>query len=124
NHNHTNTLSLHDALPISPEDQYRTTGRGGKGIVTCKLEHDTGHVVAVKAVTGEEDLMLITTEGVLIRIPVQGISETGRNTQGVCLIRLEDGETVASAAKVDPEIDDEAVDDKPEDTHSKGGQSE
>ncbi|HLR08638.1 MAG TPA: DNA gyrase subunit A [Bacillota bacterium] len=108
----------------TPEDQYRTTGRGGKGIVTCKLNHDTGHVVAVKAVTGEEDLMLITTEGVLIRIPVQGISETGRNTQGVRLIRLEDGETVASAAKVDPEIDDEAVDDKPEDTHSKGGQSE
>src|SRR5699024_9911051 len=92
--------------------------------VTCKLNHDTGHVVAVKAVTGEEDLMLITTEGVLIRIPVQGISETGRNTQGVRLIRLEDGETVASAAKVDPEIDDEAVDDKTEDTHSKGDQSE
>src|SRR5699024_4820247 len=69
----------------TPEDQYRTTGRGGKGIVTCKLNHDTGHVVAVKAVTGEEDLMLITTEGVLIRIPVQGISETGRNTQGVRL---------------------------------------
>src|SRR5699024_11316015 len=58
----------------TPEDQYRTTNRGGKGIFTCKLNEDTGHVVAVKAVTGEEDIMLITVAGVLIRIPIEDIS--------------------------------------------------
>src|SRR5699024_5503090 len=55
----------------TPEDQYRVTNRGGKGIFTCKLTDDTGHVIAVKAVTGKEDIMLITVAGVLIRIPVE-----------------------------------------------------
>ncbi|SHG81293.1 DNA gyrase subunit A [Ornithinibacillus halophilus] len=91
----------------TPEDQYRITKRGGKGIFTCKLNDDTGHVVAVKAVTGEEDIMLITVDGVLIRIPVEGVSQTGRNTQGVRLIRLQEGEEVATVAKI--EKDEEEV---------------
>ncbi|TQS76359.1 DNA gyrase subunit A [Ornithinibacillus gellani] len=91
----------------TPEDQYRITRRGGKGIFTCKLTEETGHVVAVKAVTGEEDIMLITVAGVLIRIPVEGISQTGRNTQGVRLIRLQDGEEVATVAKIDHEDEEE-----------------
>lgn len=84
----------------TPADQYRKTNRGGKGIFTCKLTEETGYVVAVKAVTGEEDLMLITVAGVLIRIPVSSISQTGRNTQGVRLIRLQEEEEVATVAKV------------------------
>jgi len=55
------------------ENEYRITNRGGKGIYTCKLTDDTGHVVAVKAVNGNEDIMLITVDGVLIRIPVEDI---------------------------------------------------
>ena len=85
------------------EDEYRVTNRGGKGVFTCKLNDDTGDVVAVKAVTGEEDLMLMTVDGVIIRIPVEGIAETGRNTQGVRLIRLQEDERVAAVAKIDPE---------------------
>jgi len=89
------------------ESEYRSTNRGGKGIFTCKLSDKTGDVAAVKTVNGEEDLMLITVKGVLIRIPVSDISETGRNTIGVHLIRLEDNEEVATVAKVEQEEEEE-----------------
>ena len=92
----------------TPEDQYRKTNRGGKGIFTCKLTEETGHVVAVKAVTGEEDMMLMTVAGVLIRIPVSSVSVTGRNTQGVRLIRLQEGEEVATAATVRKEDEEQS----------------
>ncbi len=85
----------------TPEDEYRVTNRGGKGIFTCKLHEDTDYVVSVKAVNGDEDIMLITVDGVLIRIPIQEISQTGRNTQGVRLIRIQDDEEVATVAKVE-----------------------
>ncbi|MFD2627329.1 DNA gyrase subunit A [Oceanobacillus kapialis] len=91
----------------TPEAEYRVTNRGGKGIFTCNLTDKTGHVVAVKAVSGEEDLMLITVAGVLIRIPVQDISETGRNTMGVRLIRLQEEEEVATVARVDRDEEEE-----------------
>src|SRR5690625_2849788 len=87
----------------TPEEQYRVTRRGGKGIFTCKISEETGHVVAVKSVNGEEDIMLITVAGVLIRIPVEEIAQTGRNTQGVRLIRIQDDEEVATVAKIDAE---------------------
>src|SRR5690625_2263757 len=93
------SLSLHDALPIC----------GGKGIFTCKLTEDTGHVSAVKAVTGDEDIMLITVGGVLIRIPVESIAQTGRNTQGVRLIRLQNEEEVATVAKISEEDMEEEI---------------
>ncbi|MGM8365477.1 DNA gyrase subunit A [Virgibacillus sp. W0181] len=93
----------------TPEDQYRRTNRGGKGIFTCKLTEETGYVVAVKAVTGEEDMMLITVAGVLIRIPVSSISQTGRNTQGVRLIRLQEDEEVATVAKVASEEEEQEI---------------
>jgi len=96
----------------TPEDQYRITNRGGKGIFTCKLTEETGHVTAVKAVTGEEDLMLITVAGVLIRIPVESVSQTGRNTQGVRLIRLQNNEEVATVAKIAIEESEEIEDDE------------
>lgn len=89
------------------EEQYRVTRRGGKGIFTSKLNEETGYVVAVKSVQGDEDIMMITIAGVLIRIPVHEISQTGRNTQGVRLIRIQEEEEVATVAKIDPEEDDE-----------------
>ncbi|WP_042220856.1 DNA gyrase subunit A [Oceanobacillus manasiensis] len=91
----------------TPEMEYRITNRGGKGIFTCNLTDKTGHVVAVKAVSGDEDLMLITVAGVLIRIPVRDISETGRNTMGVRLIRLQEEEEVATVARVDQDEEEE-----------------
>ncbi|MEC5425050.1 DNA gyrase subunit A [Virgibacillus sp. C22-A2] len=91
----------------TPEKEYRITKRGGKGIFTCNLTDKTGSVVAVKAVTGDEDLMLITVAGVLIRIPVVDISETGRNTMGVRLIRLQEDEEVATVARIDRDEEEE-----------------
>lgn len=95
----------------TPSEEYRRQGRGGKGIKTCNITEKNGDLVTMKAVSGEEDLMLITTGGVLIRIPVSSISITGRNTQGVKLISLnkEENEYVATVAKVDKE--EEKIDD-------------
>ncbi|MDX8045474.1 DNA gyrase subunit A [Gracilibacillus sp. S3-1-1] len=87
----------------TPVEEYRRTNRGGKGIFTANVTDKTGKVVAVKNVTGEEDIMIMTVSGVLIRMQVEGISTTGRNTQGVRLIRVQDDERVATVAKVDPE---------------------
>lgn len=96
----------------TPSEEYRRQGRGGKGIKTCNITDKNGDLVTMKVVTGEEDLMLITTGGVLIRIPVSSISMTGRNTQGVKLISLNkaENEYVATVAQVDKEEED-----KPED---------
>ncbi|MFG6118652.1 DNA gyrase subunit A [Thalassobacillus sp. B23F22_16] len=91
----------------TPAGDYRITNRGGKGILTCNLTERNGKVVAVKAVTGEEDVMIITATGVLIRMPMEGISETGRNTQGVRLIRLQEDESVATVAVLEPEEEEE-----------------
>ncbi|MDC3414903.1 DNA gyrase subunit A [Terrihalobacillus insolitus] len=85
----------------TPETEYRITNRGGKGIFTSHITEKTGHIVAVKAVTGDEDIMVITVSGVLIRMPVEGISVTGRNTQGVRLIRIQEEEEVATVAMID-----------------------
>jgi DNA gyrase subunit A len=93
----------------TPASEYRVQGRGGKGIKTCNITEKNGNLVSMRAVTGEEDLMLITTGGVLIRMDVNDISTMGRNTQGVRLIRLEEHENehdqVATVAKVEKEED-------------------
>ncbi|SHN32998.1 DNA gyrase subunit A [Gracilibacillus kekensis] len=97
-------------------DDYRRTNRGGKGIFTCNITEKTGRVVAVKTVTEDEDIMIMTISGVLIRMQVEGISTTGRNTQGVRLIRLQEEERVATVAKVDPEDEIEEVIEEAEET--------
>ncbi|WP_010648919.1 DNA gyrase subunit A [Oceanobacillus massiliensis] len=88
------------------ESEYRRINRGGKGVFTCKLDEKTGNVVAVKAVDGDEDLMMITIAGVLIRIQVSEISITGRNTKGVHLIRLQEGEEVATVTKIAKDVEE------------------
>lgn len=91
----------------TPESEYRITNRGGKGILTSKITDKTGQIVAAKPVTGEEDIMIITVSGVLIRLPVSSISITGRNTQGVILIRIQENEAVATVARIDKEQEEE-----------------
>lgn len=101
------------------EEEYRLQNRGGKGIITCKLSEKNGSVVAVKPVTGEEDLMLMTASGVLIRMSSESISQTGRNTQGVKLIRLADEEEVATVARVEKEEpEDEFENEETQEDHS------
>ncbi|WP_201261476.1 DNA gyrase subunit A [Metalysinibacillus jejuensis] len=96
------------------QSEYRLQSRGGVGIKTMQVTEKTGNVVAVKTVTGEEDVMLITVEGMLIRMDVDDISQIGRNTQGVRLIRLSDEEYVATVAKVKKDDDEEIEEDEVE----------
>ncbi len=90
--------------------EYRIQSRGGKGLKTCNITSKNGPLIAVKTVTGEEDVMLITAGGVLIRMAVGDISVLGRNTMGVKLIRLGDEEYVATVAKVEKDEEENHVD--------------
>ncbi len=85
----------------TPASEYRVQSRGGKGLKTCKITDNNGPLVTVKATKGEEDLMIITASGVLIRMDINDISTTGRVTQGVRLIRMSDQEHVATVALVE-----------------------
>lgn len=91
----------------TPESEYRLQSRGGMGIKTIQVTEKNGPMCAVKTVNGSEDIMLITINGMLIRMDVNDISIIGRNTQGVRLIRLSDEELVATVAKVNKENDAE-----------------
>jgi DNA gyrase subunit A len=84
----------------TPTDEYRLQSRGGKGIITIKTTERNGRVVDVKLVTDQDHLMLITNRGKIVRTPVRGISEIGRNTQGVRIVSLEPGEKVTSVARL------------------------
>jgi DNA gyrase subunit A len=81
-------------------DEYRLTSRGGKGIITMKTTDKTGRVVGVQQVTDDDQLMLVTNKGKIIRLRVKDIRVIGRNTQGVRLIDLEEGEHVVSLARL------------------------
>jgi DNA gyrase subunit A len=74
--------------------------RGGKGIITLKRTDKTGEIVALKEVLPEDELMMITRHGVIIRVPVEGIRVIGRNTQGVRVMNLDEGDTVMDVARV------------------------
>ncbi|USG65817.1 DNA gyrase subunit A [Brevibacillus ruminantium] len=91
----------------TPVDEYRIQSRGGKGIKTHNVTERSGHVVGLKVVEPEEDLMIITTSGIIIRTEMKGISVMGRYTQGVKLIRLSENEQVGSVAKVPPSDDED-----------------
>lgn len=90
----------------TPSEEYRIQSRGGKGLKTCNITDKNGPVVSVKAATGEEDLMLITESGVIIRMDVDTISTMGRNTQGVKLIKLDENVVVSTVALVEKEEDE------------------
>jgi DNA gyrase subunit A len=79
---------------------YRVQHRGGKGIITLKRTDRTGEVVALKEVIPDDELMVITRGGIIIRLPVNDIRVIGRNTQGVKIINLDEGDTVQDVARV------------------------
>ena len=80
--------------------EFNVQNRGGKGVKCYKITDKTGDLVGAKIVTDENDIMIITTEGIIIRLQCSDISILGRITSGVKLINLSDGVTVASFAKV------------------------
>ena len=81
-------------------DEFTPQHRGGKGVKCYKILEKTGNVVGFKAVNDENEIMLITTQGIIIRLEVDKISELGRITSGVKLINMENDISVASIAKV------------------------
>jgi DNA gyrase subunit A len=81
-------------------EDYRITNRGGKGVKTINITEKTGDLIALKAVTDEDDLMIITENGIAIRLAVRGIRVMGRNTQGVKLINLREEDEIAAATQV------------------------
>ena len=87
-------------------DEYRVQNRGGRGVITYKITPKTGDIVGIKIVNGDEDVMLITDTGTIIRMKVDEISILGRSTQGVTLMRTNDGKVV-SIETIEPETDDE-----------------
>ncbi|HTS43174.1 MAG TPA: DNA gyrase subunit A [Puia sp.] len=84
----------------TPIDEYRVTNRGGKGVKTINVTEKTGKLVGILDVTEKEDLMITCKTGITIRMPVNGISEQGRATQGVKLIRLDEGDGIAAITKL------------------------
>jgi DNA gyrase subunit A len=85
-------------------EEYRVTNRGGKGVKTINVTDKTGKLVGILDVTEREDLMITCKSGVTIRMPVNGISEQGRATQGVKLIRLDEGDEIAAITKLDEHV--------------------
>ena len=86
---------------------YRITSRGAKGVRTANLTDKTGDLVAMRSINGDEDCMIMTDAGIIIRISLKQISVVGRNTIGVKFINIKDGEGVSNVAILDPEDDSE-----------------
>lgn len=88
-------------------DDYRITNRGGKGVKTMNITDKTGELIAIMEVTGEDDLMIITKRGTLIRLGVDSLRVMGRATQGVRLINLKNNDSIAAIAKVPADMNEE-----------------
>jgi DNA gyrase subunit A len=91
-------------------EEYRTTNRGGKGVKTINVTEKTGSLVGLLSVTEKEDLMITCRSGVTIRTSISSIREAGRATQGVKLIRLDEGDEIAAITKLDEHDEEEVVD--------------
>ncbi len=89
--------------------EYPVKGRGGKGIKTANITEKNGPLAGLTTVNGNEDILLITNKGVIIRFNVDSVSQTGRATLGVRLMRMEDGAKVVTMAVVEPEEVEEEI---------------
>jgi len=84
-------------------EDYRVTNRGGKGVKTLNVTEKTGKLIAIKGVTDSDDLMIINKSGIIIRMAVSELRVMGRATQGVRLIKINEGDAIAAVTKVDVE---------------------
>ena len=106
----------------TPVDEYRFTNRGGKGVKTINVTDKTGSLVGILDVAQSEDIMITCKSGVTIRMGVNGISEQGRATQGVKLIRLDEGDEIAAITNLDDQqADAEDAAELPTDAEGTGG---
>ncbi|MBN8663660.1 MAG: DNA gyrase subunit A [Chitinophagales bacterium] len=90
-------------------DEYRITNRGGKGVKTINVTDKTGQLVGIKDVSEKEDLIITCKSGITLRTAISTIKEAGRATQGVILIRLDDGDEIAAISKIDEQEEEEIV---------------
>ena len=90
-------------------DEYRITARGSKGVKTINITEKTGNLVAIRSVTSDNDLMIITHSGLTIRMPVEDIREAGRATQGVKLINIKEGDSIAAVSVVASNAEEEPL---------------
>jgi len=111
-------------------EEYRITNRGGKGVKTINVTEKSGYLVGILDVNQKEDLMITCKSGVTIRMPVSGISEQGRATQGVKLIRLDDNDAIAAITNLDehaengaPIAESHEIDEQPDATNPEGSES-
>lgn len=91
----------------TPASEYPIKGRGGLGVKTVNVTAKNGPLVGLTTVNGDEDIMLVTDQGVIIRFDIESVSQTGRSAVGVHLIKMDNGARVATIAKVDKEVDEE-----------------
>jgi DNA gyrase subunit A len=90
-------------------DEYRITNRGGKGVKTINVTGKTGKLVGIMDVAEKEDLIITCKSGITIRMKVADISEQGRATQGVKLIRIDEGDEIAAITKIDVQDETEVI---------------
>ncbi|MBO7191904.1 MAG: DNA gyrase subunit A [Bacteroidales bacterium] len=109
-------VSEHGYGKRSDFDEYRKTNRGGKGVKTLNITDKTGDLVALKNVTDENDLMIINRSGLTIRMAVSGIKVAGRATQGVRLINIKEGDSIAAVSAVNKSEEDQPQPQNPEET--------
>lgn len=100
---------------LTHEDQYRSINRGGFGVKTARLNDKNGKLVFIASVDRDEDMMIVTEKGVIIRLAIEDISITSRSTLGVRLIRLDEDQDVGTVAVVKSEIAEEDLDEEAED---------
>lgn len=104
---HILVVSEHGYGKRSLLEEYRKTNRGGKGVKTINITEKTGSLIAIKSVTDEDDLMIINKSGITIRVSVSDIRVAGRATQGVKVISLRDGDSIAAVCSVERREEDE-----------------
>jgi len=97
------TVTAQGFAKRTPADEYRKQSRGGKGIKNVNVTKKNGEAVGLKMVNEDDELMVITQKGMIVRCPVKDVRATGRSAQGVRIIRLDPGDGVASIARVSPE---------------------
>jgi DNA gyrase subunit A len=117
-------VSEHGYGKRSDFDEYRKTNRGGKGVKTLNITEKTGDLVALKNVTDENDLMIINRSGLTIRMAVSGIKVAGRATQGVRLINIKEGDSIAAVSVVNKSEEDqpEVQAENPQETQEQNNQ--
>ncbi len=102
-------------------DDYRVTNRGGKGVKTINITEKTGNLIAIKNVFDKDQLMIINKSGITIRMGMEDVRVMGRATQGVRLIKIEEGDEIAAVAKIDTQEGEEVDLGENEDNHAENG---